>query len=87
MNKELLDALDQNGLVEVVFSTKGGSKRAMNCTRKLDEIQYSKRSGIDNPKLNAPLICCVFDWLNGDWRAFRWDSVISWEVVELGYDD
>jgi len=81
MNKELLNDLESFDFVEVVFTTKSGKQRVMDCTRQLNSIPEADRDGINNPKLNGPLICCVFDSLNDDWRSFRWDSVISWKVL------
>lgn len=81
MNKELLQALELCSLIEVQFMTKKGKVRVMHCTRNLGAVPVDKRSGILEPVLNGPDIVAVYDWLNGAWRAFRWDSVLKWEEV------
>ena len=82
MNKELLIALENNNTVSVDFATKIGHIRIMKCTRNLDEIPEGDHQGINTVKLNGPDICCVYDWLVADWRAFRWDSVLNWKIVK-----
>lgn len=81
MNKELMSALESCSLIEVHFLTKKNKTRIMHCTRNLGAVPVEKHSGILNPILNGTDIVAVYDWLNGDWRAFRWDSVLHWEEV------
>jgi hypothetical protein len=80
INQPLLDALDNNPEVLVTFKTKSSTIRKMSCTRHLLSVPSGQRAGITNPKLNGSLICCVYDLVNKDWRAFRWDSVIEWSA-------
>lgn len=82
-NEMLLNALESHKMVRVQFRTKTGSVRTMDCSRVLDCVPELLREGINTPKLNGPEIVCVFDHLIGDWRAFRWDSVIAFEVNNL----
>lgn len=81
MRKDLLNVLNYNKCIKVKFKTKSGTIREMECTRDLEAIPKFQHEGINNPKLNGPLICCVYDWTNTDFRAFRWDSVLDWEIV------
>lgn len=70
----LVETLNTNNNVEVVFKTKTGKIRTMNCTRNTNEL------GGDNPKLNGPSIIAVFDLLIKEWRAFRKDSIMSYKL-------
>jgi hypothetical protein len=69
-----MEILNTNDNVEVVFKTKTGKVRTMNCTRNTTE------SGGDNSKLNGPSIIAVFDLLIKEWRAFRKDSILSYKL-------
>lgn len=71
---ELMVTLESNPNVEVVFKTKAGTIRTMNCTRSVDI------PGGDNSKLNGPSIIAVFDLLIKEWRAFRKDSIMSYKL-------
>lgn len=74
----LLEKLE-NGTVVVKFRTKKNIVRTMACTRSLTRIPTDQHPGIGTPTLNQPGIICVYDLLIKDWRAFRMDSVISYE--------
>lgn len=74
----LMSALDHTDLVSVKFYTKKNKIRVMDCTRNLQSIPLEKRDGINIPTLQHEEIICVYDLLVGDWRAFRIDSVISY---------
>lgn len=71
---ELMVTLESNPNVEVVFKTKAGTIRTMNCTR------ATNAPGSDSSKLNGPSIIAVFDLLIKEWRAFRKDSVMSYKL-------
>ena len=79
MEYELLEMLEESTPVTVEFRTKRGTIRSMNCTRNLENVYESQRDGINTPVLNQPGIVAVYDLLVSDWRAFRLDSVISFE--------
>jgi hypothetical protein len=74
----LLEKLE-NGTVVVKFTTKKGIVRSMACTRSPARIPTEQHPGVETPELNQPGIVCVYDLLIKDWRAFRMDSVISYE--------
>jgi hypothetical protein len=76
--KILLEKLE-NGTVVVKFITKKNIVRTMACTRSLSRIPDSQHEGVNTPVLNRPGIVCVYDLLIKDWRAFRLDSIISYE--------
>ena len=80
MNEFLLELLEESNQVVVEFRTKRGTIRAMTCTRNLENVPEEQRHGIKTPVLNQPGIVAVYDLLVSDWRAFRLDSVISFEV-------
>ena len=71
---DLMEQLNTNPNVEVVFKTKAGTIRTMNCTRATDI------PGGDSSKLNGPSIIAVFDLLIKEWRAFRKDSIMSYKL-------
>lgn len=85
MQKDRIKFLEQDLeklILKVTFLTKAGHYREMRCTRNLNLIPISDRTGIDNPKLNGPLIICAYDYQNSDWRAFRKDMVTAVELIE-----
>jgi len=79
MNTFLLELLEESNPVTVSFRTKRGTTRIMTCTRNLENVPEEQRHGIKTPVLNQPGIVAVYDLLVSDWRAFRLDSVISFE--------
>jgi len=68
--------------VSVEFRTKRGTVRVMTCTRNLKNVPEEQRYGIKTPVLNQPGIVAVYDLMVFDWRAFRLDSIISYERLE-----
>jgi hypothetical protein len=82
----LQNALESNPLVSVVFHTKTGRERHMQCSQQLLYVPKDQHDGRFNFRLNGPAILCVYDYQNGDWRAFRKDSVISFEILEWNRD-
>lgn len=74
---ELMEQLNTNSNIEVVFKTKAGTIRTMNCTRATDT------PGGDSSKLNGPSIVAVFDLLIKEWRAFRKDSIVSYKLGDI----
>lgn len=78
----LTKLLDTNKCIQVEFKTKVGTIRTMKCTRLLSEIPEKEQLGISLAKLNGPDIIAIFDFLVNEWRAFRVDSVIKFEVIE-----
>jgi hypothetical protein len=82
MEYELLEMLEESTPVTVEFRTKRGRIRAMTCTRNFGNVPEEQRHGIKTPVLNQPGIVAVYDLLVSDWRAFRLDSIISYERSE-----
>jgi len=83
---KLLETLETNPLVSVVFTTKAGTERTMECSRLNLYVPEELYDGRFNFRLNGPDIICVFDYQNSDWRAFRKDSVISYKVLDWNED-
>ena len=79
---DLLEALETNPLVSVEFTTKTGKIRIMECSRMLLYVPEHLQDGMFDTRLNGPDIVCVFDYNNCGWRAFRKDTVISFEIVD-----
>jgi hypothetical protein len=85
MNTEnLIKTLNECVEVEVTFKTKAGTVRKMQCTRMLSMIPESDSGyvGIGDTKLDNAASIAVYDYQNSAWRAFRKDSVISYNVIE-----
>jgi hypothetical protein len=77
--KTLLETLNTEAPVIVQFRTKKNKLRTMACTRDLKSIPTEQHAGINSPVLNQPGILCVYDLLIKEWRAFRIDSVTSYD--------
>jgi len=84
--RELLYELDTNPLVEVTFRTKSGTERVMQCSRMDLYVPKELLGGRFNYRLIGDSIIGVFDYQNGDWRAFRKDSIISYKILDWNED-
>lgn len=84
MKQELFRDLTY-GLVSVTFRTNSGGTRVMRCTRDLENVPENLRSGINDWRLMGPSIVAAWDLDNNAWRAFRWDSVISYEIYNADH--
>lgn len=82
LRKELLEVLRTNKYVCVKFWTKKHTKRIMTCTRNEDHI--NTLGTVYDPCTSNPDIINVYDYRAKGWRAFRVDSVITYEIVD-GY--
>ena len=66
----------------VTFTKKDGSERKMQCTLIESEIPADKRPKGTSESENTSTVGSavrVFDTEVGEWRSFRWDSVIKVE--------
>lgn len=66
----------------VTFTKKDGSERKMQCTLIESKIPTDKRPKSTNESENSSTVGSavrVFDTEVGEWRSFRWDSVIKVE--------
>jgi len=82
INDQLLTSL-RAGLCSVVFTKTNGDERVMTCTLSPDLIpvnSYPKNNEVKPVMLNSEVLR-VYDTESNGWRSFRWDSLISWEVV------
>lgn len=85
-NSELIELLKQDEIitqlkmqtVNIEFTKKDGTRRKMNCTLMPemlpDQIDIEEHA---QSKAYNPDILAVFDVDKGDWRSFRWDSLLS----------
>ena len=85
-NSELIELLKQDEIitqlkmqtVNIEFTKKDGTRRKMNCTLMPemlpDQIDIEEHA---QSKAYNPDILAVFDIDKGDWRSFRWDSLLS----------
>jgi len=81
MKNDLQNALNENKTVSVVFRTKKGSYRTMDCTSNLAFVPLEQQDGRLNPDLNQPGVACVYDHMVRQWRAFRFDTVVDWNII------
>jgi hypothetical protein len=79
--KELEVALNTQTAISVLFRTKTGSLRTMVCSR-VPNLSEEIMEGLHDVKFSSPDIIAVWDYQNFGFRAFRKDSVISWELVK-----
>jgi len=77
-NDELKSAL-ASGIVRLSFKKKDGTIRKMRATTQPSVVQPLIKPGAAPRKPN-PDVCCVVDVEKNEFRSFRWDSLISWEV-------
>lgn len=78
---ELRTAL-KNGEVTVTFRKVSGEKRVMHCTQNFDLIPEEKHPGASGRiGRTDPHLFKVYDLDKNDWRSFREDSVINYEVA------
>lgn len=74
---DTLKNLLHSNVVEVVFTKVNGEKRVMKCT--LQESYLPDQKGDTERKKNENVLA-VFDIDSNDWRSFRFDSVISYNI-------
>ena len=77
----LRDAL-KAGTVHVAFTKADGSRRTMNCTVNSDLIPDEKLSGGTSKRTyKDPDLFVVYDLDKKDWRSFRRERVLNYEVL------
>jgi phage baseplate assembly protein gpV len=69
-----------NEKVEVTFRKKDGSERTMLCTLAESNIPADKAPKEGSTAKFSDAAQRVFDLEKGEWRSFRWDSVIQVNV-------
>jgi hypothetical protein len=78
----LLHDENLNSGVRVTFTKKDGSERKMQCTLLESRIPADKRPKGESESQDSSITGSavrVFDTEVGEWRSFRWDSVIKVE--------
>ena len=77
-NDELKSAL-ASGIVHLSFKKKDGTIREMRATTQPSVVQpLIKPCAV--PRKRNPDVCAVVDVEKNEFRSFRWDSLISWEI-------
>lgn len=71
----------KESIMRITFEKKDGTNRVMLATLRNDYIEPILKPTTNHRKPN-PDVCCVLDVEKNEFRSFRWDSLISWEVVE-----
>ena len=77
----LCDAKAEN--LRIVFTKKDGTERTMRCTLVESQIpgdKLPKTHTEESDSQTARSAVRVYDLDKGEWRSFRWDSVIKVEV-------
>lgn len=62
------------GETRVSFTKSNGERRNMRCTTSIKLIPEDKLSPVDG---STDEVQRVFDLEKGEWRSFRWDSVLT----------
>lgn len=78
MDEALKKALSE-GIVHLSFKKKDGTIREMRATTMPDVVQPLIKPNAAHRTPN-PDVCVVVDVEKNEFRSFRWDSIISWEV-------
>ena len=71
----------KESIMRITFKKTDGTNRVMLATLRNDYIEPILKPTTNHRKPN-PDVCCVFDVEKAGFRSFRWDSLISWEIVE-----
>ncbi len=79
-DKQLLIETLRNGVAEVVFTKKDGTERLMQCTTAENWIPGDKQPKGSSRSVPSESIA-VFDTQIGEWRSFRFNSVISFKTA------
>ncbi len=82
MNESEIKSALRDGIVTIVFIKKDVTERTLFGTTNFDEIPIDKHPIGTNRALSDE-VCRCFDVQIGEWRSFRWDSVISAEVTVI----
>lgn len=77
---EILTKLKEN-TCSVLFTKVGGEERKMLCTLKADLLPVVEESTTEKKRHESLESVKVFDLEKSAWRAFRIDSIKSFEVV------
>lgn len=70
----------KESILRITFEKKDGTYRVMLATLRNDYIEPILKPKTEHRKPN-PDVCCVVDIEKGSFRSFRWDYLISREVV------
>lgn len=78
LHEALKKALSE-GIAHLSFKKKDGTIREMRATTMPDVVQPLIKPNAAHRTPN-PDVCVVVDVEKNEFRSFRWDSIISWEV-------
>lgn len=70
-----------DGPVIVTFTKTNGEERVMKCTTCMADIPAEHQPSGESKRKFSDEAQRVFDLDKQEWRSFRWDSVISVELV------
>lgn len=84
-DKEIVKFLLHEGVVNITFNKKDGTRRVMKATLVSDMIPKSNEPKNDNTwRAKSEDVQAVYDLENDGWRSFRWDSLVDYEVEIKG---
>lgn len=75
---ELVQLLLKDHVLNIVFIKADGSERKMKCTLRPDLLPASDSI---NESVENPDVCRVYDLENEGWRSFRYERLVSIDVV------
>jgi hypothetical protein len=67
------------GIVKITFEKADGTPRTMLATTK-EGLTVITESKTGRTKKENPEVCVVFDTEKQEWRSFRWDRLINFEL-------
>lgn len=70
-NSKVIEMLKE-GVVDIEFTKKDGTKRLMTCTLMPEKLP--NQTDVEEVTSNSETLA-VFDTINQGWRSFRWDSL------------
>jgi len=85
IDKPTLQNLLKKHIVQVNFTKKDGSERLMDCTLLEDIVPKYEKKTERVKKLNDNVLS-VWDLQKDEFRSFKLDSLISYSVLEEGYE-
>jgi hypothetical protein len=85
INKQDLTNLLKENVLQVTFTKKDGTERVMTCTLLKDIVPKYEKKTEKVKKINENVLS-VWDIEKDSFRSFKADSIISYQVLEEGYE-
>lgn len=85
INKQDLTNLLKENVLQVTFTKKDGTERVMTCTLLKDIVPKYEKKTEKVKKINENVLS-VWDVEKDEFRSFKLDSLLSYSVLEEGYE-